>query len=106
LILDLSLPDGDGLSFVEWLRSSQQLRYLPLIVYSAHDVGDDERTRLRLGPTEFLTKARVQPNEVQALVRAMLHPVREIYPGPIPDTFFPSTSLEYGSNGTSRTDYR
>ena len=88
LILDLSLPDGDGLSFVEWLRSSQQLRHLPLIVYSARDVGDDERTRLRLGPTEFLTKARVQPNEVQALVRTMLHPVRETYPGPIPDTFF------------------
>lgn len=78
LMLDLSLPDGDGLSFVEWLRSSHNLSRLPLIVYSARDVGEDERVRLRLGPTEFLTKARVQPGELEALVRTMLHPERGV----------------------------
>jgi DNA-binding response OmpR family regulator len=77
LILDLSLPDGDGLTFVQWLRSSHQLSRLPMIVYSAREVAEDERSRLRLGPTEFLTKARVQPKEIEALVRSMLHPERE-----------------------------
>jgi hypothetical protein len=35
-------------------------------------VSDVEREQLLLGPTEFVTKARVQPQEVEALVRTML----------------------------------
>jgi DNA-binding response OmpR family regulator len=64
---------------VQWLRSSHQLSRLPMIVYSAREVAEDERSRLRLGPTEFLTKARVQPREIEALVRSMLHPEREAW---------------------------
>ncbi len=72
LILDLLLPDGDGLEFVDWLRQTQDLRHLPLVVYSARDVEEGERHQLRLGPTEFLTKARVQPQQVETLVCTML----------------------------------
>jgi DNA-binding response OmpR family regulator len=73
MILDLSLPDGDGFGVVDWLRQTHDLHRLPLIVYSARDVSDVEREKLLLGPTEFVTKARVQPQEVEALVRTMLH---------------------------------
>jgi signal transduction histidine kinase/DNA-binding response OmpR family regulator len=76
LILDLNLPDGDGFSFVEWLRQQPPLRTLPLVVYSGREVSDAEMTRLRLGPTEFLTKAKVQPHEVEELVLAMVHRIR------------------------------
>ncbi len=72
LILDLMLPDGDGFEFIDWLRQTQDLRHLPLVVYSARDLEEGERRQLRLGPTEFLTKARVQPQQVETLVRTML----------------------------------
>jgi DNA-binding response OmpR family regulator len=72
LILDLSLPDGDGFSFVEWLRQQHSLNSLPLIVYSGSEVSDEEMSRLRLGHTEFLTKAKVQPREVEELVLSMV----------------------------------
>lgn len=72
MILDLSLPDGDGFGVVDWLRQTHDLHRLPLIVYSARDVSEIEREQLLLGPTEFVTKARVQPQEVEALVRTML----------------------------------
>jgi PAS domain S-box-containing protein len=72
MILDLALPDGDGFGIVDWLRQRQDLHRLPLVVYSARDVSEAERAKLQLGPTEFLTKARVQPQEVEALVRTML----------------------------------
>ncbi len=72
MILDLSLPDGDGFGLVEWLKQSHDLNRMPLVVYSARDVSDSERKQLLLGPTEFVTKARVQPQEVEALVRTML----------------------------------
>jgi DNA-binding response OmpR family regulator len=76
LILDLTLPDGDGFSFVEWLRQQPALRTLPLVVYSGREVSEAEMTKLRLGPTEFLTKAKVQPQEVEDLVLSMVQRIR------------------------------
>ncbi len=76
LILDLTLPDGDGFSFVEWLRQQPNLRTLPLVVYSGREVSDTEMAKLRLGPTEFLTKAKVQPQEVEELVLSMVQRIR------------------------------
>jgi DNA-binding response OmpR family regulator len=72
MILDVALPDGDGLSLVERLRHHPELHSLPLLVYSARDLSDAERAQLQLGPTNFLTKARVQAQEVESLVLAML----------------------------------
>ena len=76
LILDLTLPDGDGFSFVEWLRQQPTLRALPLVVYSGREISETEMSQLRLGPTEFLTKAKVQPHEVEELVLSMVHRIR------------------------------
>ena len=76
LILDLTLPDGDGFSLVEWLRQQPTLRTMPLVVYSGREISETEMAKLRLGPTEFLTKAKVQPQEVEELVLSMVHRLR------------------------------
>lgn len=73
LILDLTLPDGDGFQFVDWLRKQPDLRSLPLVVYSGREISDSEMSQLRLGPTQFLTKAKVQPHEVEELVLNIVH---------------------------------
>jgi DNA-binding response OmpR family regulator len=70
--LDVGLPDGDGFGLVERLRHHPELQALPLLVYSARDLSDAERDQLQLGPTTFLTKTRVQAQEVETLVLAML----------------------------------
>ena len=84
LILDLTLPDGSGFALVDWLRRQPSLRTLPLVVYSGREVTAAEMEQLRLGPTQFLTKARVQPQDVEELVLAMVrhlrHPVQETWP--------------------------
>jgi signal transduction histidine kinase/CheY-like chemotaxis protein len=77
LILDLTLPDGDGFSLVEWLRQQPTLRTLPLVVYSGREISESEMAKLRLGPTEFLTKAKVQPQEVEELVLSMVHHLKD-----------------------------
>jgi CheY-like chemotaxis protein len=64
LVLDLVLPDGDGYAVVNWLRLHDRLRRLPLVVYTAKDLDDADRRRLRLGQTLFLTKGRVSPQEL------------------------------------------
>ncbi len=84
LILDLTLPDGDGFSFVQWIREQPRLRTLPLVVYSGQEISEAERSKLRLGPTEFLTKAKVQPREVEALVLSMVQRLRSSSAPPTP----------------------
>ena len=76
LILDLTLPDGDGFSLVEWLRQQTDMRTLPLVVYSGREVSDEEMSQLRLGPTQFLTKAKIQPHQVEELVLNIVHRLR------------------------------
>ena len=78
IILDLTLPDGDGFSLVEWLRKQPDLLSLPLVVYSGRDLADSEMTKLRLGPTDFLTKAKVQPSEVEELVLNIVQHLRPV----------------------------
>jgi len=78
LVLDIGLPDGDGFTVVEWLRQHQHLARLPLVVYSARELSPTERKQLILGPTHFITKARVQPQQLEALVLTLLRNSRQI----------------------------
>jgi CheY-like chemotaxis protein len=48
----------DGFAVVNSLRKSATLGRVPLLVFSAMEVGTADQSRLRLGPTEFLTKGR------------------------------------------------
>ena len=80
LILDLNLSEGTGFALVNWLRHQPHLRTLPLVVYSGRDVNAAEMEQLRLGPTQFLTKARVQPKEIEELVLAMVRNLQKSTP--------------------------
>jgi PAS domain S-box-containing protein len=75
LLLDLLLPDVDGFALVDWLRQDPRLCRVPLVVYSALDLDEDDKQRLRLGPTEFFTKARTNPQEVERRVLELLDAV-------------------------------
>jgi len=72
LLLDLLLPDNDGFALVDWLREDPRLCHVPLVVYSALELDEAKKERLRLGPTEFFTKARHDPEEVERQVLSLL----------------------------------
>jgi PAS domain S-box-containing protein len=76
LVLDIGLPDGDGFNVVDWLRQHGSFCHLPLVVYSGRELSSAERRYLALGPTHFLTKASVQPQQLEALVLTMLRSSR------------------------------
>jgi len=78
LVLDIGLPDGDGFNVVDWLRKHENLAQLPLVIYSGRDLSHEECRKLTLGPTQFLTKARVQPQQLEALVLTMLRSSRHM----------------------------
>jgi DNA-binding response OmpR family regulator len=72
VVLDLVLPEGDGFEVVAGLRHSTALRSVPLVVYTAKDIDETERERLKLGETVFLTKGRISPEDFEKLVIGLL----------------------------------
>jgi CheY-like chemotaxis protein len=63
---------------VDWLRQREDLSHLPLVVYSGRELAQTERRQLILGPTHFLTKTRVQPQQLEALVLTLLRNSRQM----------------------------
>ncbi len=78
MVLDIGLPDGDGFNVVDWLRQHETLAALPLVIYSGRLLTPAQRRQLTLGPTYFLAKARVQPQQLEALVLTMLRSSRQM----------------------------
>lgn len=68
LVLDLGLPDADGLSVLETLRSWSGI---PVLVLSARSDEHDKVAALDAGADDYLTKPFGIP-ELQARVRALL----------------------------------
>jgi len=71
LVLDLMLPDGDGLDFCRELRSDGQNRRLPVLMLSARGEPMDRILGLELGADDYLAKP-FEPRELQARVKALL----------------------------------
>ena len=72
LVLDVGLPGEDGFAVVDWLREQGRLSGTPLLIYSGLELGEDERTRLQLGSTEFVRKSDVAPDELQRRIADLL----------------------------------
>ena len=78
VLLDLGLPDGDGVSLLERLRtrrpdSAHSLPHpdMPVLIMTARDGVDDRIAGLDGGADDYLVKP-FDPNEMLARIRAML----------------------------------
>jgi DNA-binding response OmpR family regulator len=71
LVLDLMLPDGDGLDFTRELRSQPRSRRLPLLMLTARGEPTDRVVGLEMGADDYLPKP-FEPRELLARVRALL----------------------------------
>ena len=71
LVLDLMLPDGDGLDFTRALRADARTRRLPLLMLTARGEPMDRIVGLELGADDYLAKP-FEPRELLARVKALL----------------------------------
>jgi DNA-binding response OmpR family regulator len=71
LLLDLMLPDGDGLDFTRELRAQPRTRRLPLLMLTARGEPMDRIVGLELGADDYLPKP-FEPRELLARVKALL----------------------------------
>ena len=71
LVLDLMLPDGDGLELCSEVRASPRTRGLPLLMLTARGEPLDRIVGLELGADDYLPKP-FEPRELLARVKALL----------------------------------
>jgi DNA-binding response OmpR family regulator len=71
LLLDLMLPDGDGLDLCRELRANARTRALPLLMLTARGEPLDRIVGLELGADDYLPKP-FEPRELLARVKALL----------------------------------
>ena len=71
LILDLMLPDGDGLDLTRELRADSRWRGLPLLMLTARGEPLDRIVGLELGADDYLPKP-FEPRELLARLKALL----------------------------------
>ncbi|EWH09607.1 response regulator receiver modulated diguanylate cyclase/phosphodiesterase with PAS/PAC sensor(s) [Catenovulum agarivorans DS-2] len=64
VILDISLPDGSGVTILELIRSTESAISLPVVMVSAHRNNRRIVSCLRLGANDYITK----PIDVQILL--------------------------------------
>ena len=72
LALNIRLSDGDAFNLTNWLRDEEILARLPLVLYSGAELTPADRETLVMEPTRLLTKARVQPHQLETLILTML----------------------------------
>ncbi len=71
MVLDLGLPDEDGLDLTRQLRADEHLGNIPILMLTARVDDSDKIVGLELGADDYITKP-FNPREVVARVRAQL----------------------------------
>lgn len=90
LVLDLMLPDGDGLDLTRELRADSRTRRLPLLMLTARGEPTDRIVGLEIGADDYLPKP-FEPRELLARVKALL---RRAAPDPAGDEVLSFGRLE------------
>ncbi|MFA5928718.1 MAG: response regulator, partial [Candidatus Margulisiibacteriota bacterium] len=71
VILDLMLPDMDGLEICKLLKKDPKLAFIPVIMLTARAEETDKILGLELGADDYITKP-FSPRELVARVRSVL----------------------------------
>ncbi len=71
ILLDLMLPDADGLEICKYLRRKEELATVPIIMLTAKGEETDKILGLELGADDYVTKP-FSPKELVARIKAVL----------------------------------
>jgi two-component system alkaline phosphatase synthesis response regulator PhoP len=85
LVIELTLPDRDGLEVIRAIRDDACLRKLPIIILSARTSESDKQSGLDLGADDYMTKP-FNARELVARVHAVLRRSYRQYGNKTPST--------------------
>jgi two-component system cell cycle response regulator DivK len=71
ILLDISLPEVDGLTVARTLRASPDLKHLLVVALTAHAMEGDRAKCLEAGCNDFMTKPIDVPNFIPTIRRIL-----------------------------------
>lgn len=71
ILMDLSLPQLDGLAATRRIRQHPELREVPIVAVSAHDTADFHADALAAGCNDYVTKP-IDFDQLEALLGRLL----------------------------------
>jgi two-component system cell cycle response regulator DivK len=71
ILMDLSLPQLDGLAATRRIRQHAELRDVPIVAVSAHDTADFHADALAAGCNDYVTKP-IDFDQLEALLHRLL----------------------------------
>ena len=71
ILLDLNMPEMDGFQFLDHLRADPRWRDIPVIVVTARELSNDERTRLGRTTQGVIAKGNAAHFELSRAIRAV-----------------------------------
>jgi len=72
IILDILLPKGDGISFLQRMREEPGLSFVPVVVFSNFDDPSTKKAAFRLGVKDYLIKTNYTPREIIEKIKGIL----------------------------------
>lgn len=76
VLSDVRLPQGDGISLLEWMQ--RERIDVPFIIMTGYASVSDAVRAIKMGAKDYLAKP-VQMDELQSLIKNILHPRSVIY---------------------------
>ena len=72
VLLDIVLPDTNGLAFLKELKESKKWGRIPVIIISNLGQRDEIKEGIKMGAEDYIVKAETVPNEIFLRVDAMI----------------------------------
>ena len=72
IILDILLPKGDGISFLQRIREEPGIALTPVVVFSNFDDPPTKKAAFRLGVKDYLIKTNYTPREIIEKIKGIL----------------------------------
>jgi two-component system cell cycle response regulator DivK len=69
ILMDIQLPDVDGLQVTKWLKADENLKSIPVIAVTAYAMSGDEEKILESGCDAYITKPISLPDFLDTIER-------------------------------------
>ena len=72
VLLDVLLPDKDGFEVLEYIKSSERLKDVPVIMFSNLSQEENIEKSKEMGALEFYVKSNVSPDQIAEKAKEVL----------------------------------
>jgi DNA-binding response OmpR family regulator len=71
IVTDLSMRDMDGFDLIEWIRNSKHISHLPIAIFSARPILENQPRALALGVACYITKPCTPDDFVRSILQLL-----------------------------------